>query len=129
MSQENVEVVRTALDTYNRGDLEATLKYAAPDCELDFSRSVGPQRGVYTVDQIPQVNLAEIFESVRFEPQDYIDYEEHVVTPLIGYMRGRDEIEVTARFTFLWTFRDGGIARVTLFQERQEALKAAGISE
>ena len=58
MSQENVEIVRAALDAYNRGDLEAMLKHAAPDCELDWSRSIGPQRGVYGLDQLPQFDLA-----------------------------------------------------------------------
>jgi ketosteroid isomerase-like protein len=129
MSQENVEIVRTALDAYNRGDLEAMLKYAAPDCELDWSRSIGPQRGVYAVDQIPQFNLGETFESVRTEPEELIDAGDHVVTPMVGYFRGRDGIEVTARFTYLWTFRGGTVVRVTLYQERQDALEAAGLRE
>jgi ketosteroid isomerase-like protein len=46
---------------------------------------------------------------------------------LIGYFRGRDGLEVTARFTYLWTFRDGACVRVTIFQERNEALEAAGL--
>jgi ketosteroid isomerase-like protein len=129
MSQENVEIVRSALDAYNRGDLEAAMKHAAPDCELDWSRSIGPQRGVYRLDQLPQFNLTETFESVRTEPEEFIDAGEHVITPLIGYVRGRDGIEVTARFSYLWTFREGTVVRVTLYQERQEALEAAGLSE
>ena len=134
MSQENVEIVRAALDAYNRGDLEAMLKHAAPDCELDWSRSIGPQRGVYRLEQIPQFDLGqfdlgETFESVRTEPEELIDAGDHVVTPMVGYFRGRDGIEVTARFTYLWTFRDGTAVRVTLYQERQEALEAAGLSE
>lgn len=128
MSEQNVKVVRAALDAYNRGDSEAMLKYAAPGCELDWSRSIGPQRGVYTIDQLSQLNLAETFESVRTEAQDFIDHEEHVVTPLIGYMRGRDGIDVTARFTYLWTLRGGAVIRVTLYQELQEALEAVGLS-
>ncbi len=52
-----------------------------------------------------------------------------MITPLIGYGRGRDGMEVTARFTSLWTFRDGKIVRVTLYQERHEALEAVGLRE
>ena len=126
MSQENVEIVRAALDAYNRGDLEAILKYAASDCELDWSRSIGPQRGVYAVDQLPQFDLAETFESVRTEPEELIDAGDHVVTAMVGYFRGRDGIEVTARFTYLWTFRDGTVARVTLYQERPRPSKPPG---
>ena len=129
MSQENVEVVRAALDAYNGRDWEAMMKHAAADCEFDWSRSIGPQRGVYRPDQIAQFNLAETFESVRFESQGFIDAGEHVITPMIGYIRGRDGIEATARFTFLWTFRGSAVVRVTLYQERGEALEAVGLSE
>jgi ketosteroid isomerase-like protein len=43
MSQENVEILRAALDAFNRGDLEAALKDFAPDFEFDFSQAIGPQ--------------------------------------------------------------------------------------
>jgi hypothetical protein len=29
----------------------------------------------------------------------------------------------------VWTFRDGRIAHITFYQERREALEAAGLSE
>jgi ketosteroid isomerase-like protein len=129
MSQENIEIVRAAIDAYNRGDMEAALRVAAPDCELDWSRSIGPQRGVYRIDQFAEVNLAGTLESVRTEPQELIAAGEYVVTPMIGYARGRDGIETTARFTYLWTFRDGAVVRVTLYQGLHEALDAAGLEE
>ena len=105
------------------------LKQAAPDLEFDWSRSVSPQKGVYNLDQFPDFTLAGMFESVRTEPEELIDAGEHVITPLIGYFRSRDGLEVTARFTYLWTFRDGACVRVTIFQARNEALEAAGWSE
>ena len=52
MSQENVEVVRLASDAFNRGDIVAAMKDADPEAELDFSRALGPYRGVYQLDQI-----------------------------------------------------------------------------
>jgi hypothetical protein len=58
-----------------------------------------------------------------------IDAGEYVITPLIGYIRGRDGIEATARFTYLWRLRGSAIVRITLYQERDEALEAAGLSE
>ena len=127
MSEENVEIVRAAIDAYNRGDLETALSAAAPDGELDWSRSIGPQRGVYRIDQIAEVDLAGTLESVRTEPEDVIAAGEYVVTPMIGFARGRDGIETTAHFTYLWTLRDGSVVRITLYQELQEALKAAGL--
>ena len=53
MSQENVEIVRAAFEAINRGDMDAVLKDAAPGFELDFSRAVGPQHGVFGRDEVP----------------------------------------------------------------------------
>ena len=47
MSEENVEIVRAAFEAINRRDVDAMLTDAAPDFELDWSRAVGPQRGVF----------------------------------------------------------------------------------
>ena len=46
-----------------------------------------------------------------------------------GHMRGRDGIEVTARSALVYTVENGKITRLRLFQERAEALEAAGLPE
>jgi hypothetical protein len=45
------------------------------------------------------------------------------------HMRGRDGIEVSARVTQVWTVRGGTLVRMRMYQERQEALEAVGLSE
>ena len=64
MSQENVAIVRATYDAYNRGSLDAALKDAAPEFELDWTRAVGPQRGVYRLDQI-RAFLVDFLERLR----------------------------------------------------------------
>ncbi|MGH2926055.1 MAG: nuclear transport factor 2 family protein, partial [Solirubrobacterales bacterium] len=131
MSQENVEIVRAAIDGYNRGDLDAALKDAAPDSEIDMSRAVGVIRGVYGLPQMQRIleEFRSAWESDQFGADEFIDAGEHVVTPFTNHLRGRDGIEVEARGVWVWTIRDGAIVRVCLYQEREEALKAAGLSE
>jgi ketosteroid isomerase-like protein len=131
MSQENVEVVRAAIDAYNRGGWEAALKDAAPDFELDWSRAIGPLRGVYGREQVRRLGaeFAENFESTRIEPHEFIEAGEHVVVPWTLHVVGRDGIEVQARVTWTWTIRDGAIERACMYQERREALEAAGLRE
>ena len=76
MSQENVEIVRAAMDAANRGDLDAATKAMAPDCECDMSRSVGfTGTGVYTVDEWRRrlEEFLQLWESVRFEVDEFID--------------------------------------------------------
>ena len=47
MSQENVEIVRGAIEAFNREDFDAALQDAAPDMALDWSHSRGPNAGMY----------------------------------------------------------------------------------
>ncbi len=131
MSQENVEIVRAAIDAYNRGDWDAALKDAPPDFEFDLSRAVGPQHGVWGRDQMQRfwAEFAENWESSRIEPHEFIEGGEHVVVPWTLHALGRDGIEVQARVTWTCTIRDGVIVRVCMYQERQEALEAAGLRE
>src|SRR4051795_11742976 len=75
MPQENVEIVRAAIDAYNRGDWDAALKDAGPDFEFDLSRAIGPQHGVYRRNQVQQAwgEFADSWRSVRIEPDEFIE--------------------------------------------------------
>ena len=132
MSQENVEIVRAAIEAVNRRDVDAWLKHCAPGCEVDVSRAIGPVHGTYVgLDQVRHAfeEFFEPWESVRNAPLELIDAGEDVVASGATHFRGRDGIEVRTRTAAVWTIRDGAIARMCFYQERQEALEAAGLSE
>ena len=131
MSQENVEIVKANIDAYNRGDWDAFFKDAAPGFELDLSRAVGPWRGVFGLDQARRivVEFRETWESVRLEPHEFIEAGDLVVVPLTQHLKGRGGIEVVVRGTNVFTIRNGAIERYTMYQERQDALEAVGLSQ
>lgn len=131
MSQEDVELARHAFAALNRGDLRAAMKDAASDFTFDFSRSRSPERGVYGREDIPrfQNTFVGLWESVRWEPEEFIEADDQVVTPFTTHIQGRDGIEVQTTTAWLWSFSDGRIARITFFQNRREALEAAGLSD
>ena len=131
MSQENVEIVRAAIDAANRDDWDAFYKDMAPGFELDMSRAVGPVSGVLSLDQVRRVleDFAGYWESLRIEPHQFIEAGDRLVMPRTVHVRGRDGIEVVSRPTLVWTIRDGAIERVVLYQERQDALEGLGPSE
>jgi ketosteroid isomerase-like protein len=131
MSDENVEIVRAAIDAYNRGDRDAALKDATPDFEMDLSRALGPQHGVYGLEQLQGFwrEFDEGWESIQIDPQEFIEIGEHVVVPWTMRTVGRDGIEVEARVTWTFTIRDGAVQRITMYQEREEALEAAELPE
>lgn len=131
MSSENVRIVEAAIDGLNRKEWDSVFAPAAPGFVLDMSRGLGPGRGVYSRDQAQAFaeDLAGLWESIRIEPREFIEVGDHVVVPYAVHSRGREGIEVTAYPTFVWTLRDGAVERVTLYQEREDALEAVGLPE
>ena len=131
MRQEDIEIVRAAVDAANRGDWDAAFKDAAPTFEWDNSRAVGVERAVWTVDEARQffTEMTAFWESAGIEINELIPMGDQVVVPHTTHVRGRDGIEVQARTTWLFTIRTGKIERVCLYQDRREALEAAGLQE
>jgi ketosteroid isomerase-like protein len=131
MSQENVEIVKAWYDAYNREDWDAMFKLLAPGFEVDMSRADGPWRGVFGLDQIRRVmgEFRETWESARLEHHEFIEAGDLVVVPSTQHLKGRGGIEVVVRATFVGTIRNGAVERVTMYQERQDALEDLGLSE
>ena len=131
MSQENVEVVRQAIDAFNRRDLEAWEALSLPDAEVDWSASNGLEAGVYRGREEVErfTRTFETFESVTTEPERLIQAGASVVVPNTARFRGREGIETVARSTFVYELRDGLIARLCLYHDTAEALEAIGLSD
>ena len=71
-----------------------------------------------------------MWESWRIEIDEMVEVgEDTVVTRETEYLRGREDIEVTARNNYVFTFRDGALTELTSYPEWKEALEAAGLRE
>jgi ketosteroid isomerase-like protein len=132
MSQENVEVVRAAIDAYNRRDFEAMRALNHADVELDWSASRGLGAGVYRgLEEVFSFyrDFLGTFEEVVIEPDRFIESGDSVVVPNSAQVRGRDGIETVARSALVFEVRGGRLARISLYQETRDALEAAGLRE
>jgi ketosteroid isomerase-like protein len=132
MWQENVEVVQRGIETWNRRDLTTWLALFSPDAEIDWSRARGPQKGVYRGRGERETFWNEFystFESAQIETQGFTDAGSEVVVSITARFRGREGIEVSATSASVYTVENGQITRLRMFQERAEALEAAGLSE
>ena len=133
MSQENVGAVRRHNEAWNRRDLTTWLASFHPDAEIDWSRSRAPHKGVYRghgeIDTFWDVFWS-TFEDVQLETtHGFTEAGSEVVYSNTAHMRGREGIEVIARSVLVFTVENGQITRLRLFQERAEALEAAGLPE
>ena len=130
MSQENVALVRRGFASANAGDWESLFRDVAPNWELDWSRTRGPEvPGVYRGEEAQRVliDFLESWQSFRTAPHEFIEVGEHVIVPTTEHYVGRDGIEVQARNTWTLTIRDRMIVRACLYQDKQEALEAVGL--
>ena len=102
------------------------------DAEIDWSRARGPFKGVYRGHGEREAFWNEFwstFEEAEIETYDFTEAGSEVVVSNTAHFRGREGIEVIARSAFVFTVENGQITRLRMFQERAEALEAAGLSE
>jgi ketosteroid isomerase-like protein len=122
--------VRRAVEAFNRGDWDGFLANTSEDFELDLSRASGPEHGIFGRDEARSLleRFAESWESLRIEGDELIESGDHVIAEQTLHARGREGIDVPSTVTWVWTF-DGDLAtRAAMFQERGDALRAAGAS-
>jgi ketosteroid isomerase-like protein len=134
MSQENVEIVRRAHEAFNRRDVDAFLEDTDPNVVFDWSRAIGPQREILRGrDEVVRFIRSwwDAFDESVVVLDELIDAGDQVVFVFHGRQRGRASgAEVEGRGSVLvWTFRGGKVVEATLYQTREEALEAVGLSE
>ncbi len=142
MSQENVEIVRSLYKRLNAADdVEAAMHVAEevidPEIEFEISwrsgRDAADFRVLHGIEEVRTV-LAELmapFASFRWENHESFDAGDEVVLILESLVTPNEsaaEIS-TGRFGYVFTLRDGKIARVQDFPDPAEALEAAGFKE
>jgi ketosteroid isomerase-like protein len=127
VERRRAEVIRSLVDSINTGDWDSWLAGASSDFEYDLTRTISPLRGVHRREEIPKVirEFLGPWESVRYEPGDFSFRGDDLVVPFTTHFRGRDGIELDTDATWVWTFRDLEISRLTLYQDRAEAFADA----
>jgi uncharacterized protein len=132
MSQEDVELVRSAFEVFNRGDREAWLAMCSEDAELHSLRAQlegNPYRGHDGLRQF-LVELDELWEYVRFDVLEIRDGEEAVVVTFDFRARARASgIELDNPAAMVLATNAGKISYARFYSEPADAFAAAGLSE
>jgi uncharacterized protein len=133
MSQENVELVRSAYAAFNRGDFDAVARFFHPEVEWHPYLGVVEGNLYRGRDAILKMwmGLEESFGgSLRIELLEVLDRGEQVVAVIEARGMGSGSgAEVRQRWAQLARVRDGLVVRVEAYPDREAALEAAGLRE
>ncbi len=136
MSQENVELVRSATEAYIAGERDAMVDdFAAEDIEVCPDASRFPQAEPFRGREKYKRFLAEIDQgweggSSMSEIKELFPVGDRVVVRAEWGGRGKASgIDMRSSLTGIYTVRDGRCIKAEFFFDHAEALKAAGLEE
>jgi ketosteroid isomerase-like protein len=132
MSQENVEVVRR-IYADPRGLTAAASDKVAPDAEFDFSAVYPDKPIVRGVDELRRFRDSGPWggSPIRFEPERFFDVDDERVLVFVrvsatGHGSGAP-VEIRAAHEV--TIREGRLVRFKVYDNRDRALEAVGLSK
>ena len=132
MSQENVEVVRSIVEAWNRGEYSVVSESTDPDIEIEAALGGtfdGTYRGIAEARNFLE-DFWRNFEQSHADVTEYTPVGDSVVFE--AHLRGRGKgsgIEVEMRNWQVCTVRNGTVVAYRMFTTKREALEAAGLSE
>jgi ketosteroid isomerase-like protein len=134
-SRERIELVESAFDAWNRGDIDAFADHVAEDVAwLEVSGrpegSVDSER--YGRDRLRESlrSLFDAWESYHLEAERIHDLGDRVVAIVRESARGRASgLQIHGRWGYVLTLADGLIVRVEAYRNADRALQVTGLSE
>ena len=132
MSEENVEVVRRALEAYARAGLDALAEHWTDDVDHRAVEGAlddrGPMHGKDALRAYVQ-DWLDTFDDLSTETIELVDAGEDKVIAVLR-VSGRAKlsgVETDLTYAVVCTIRDGKIADGREYATRDEALEAAGL--
>ncbi len=134
MSRENVELVRSIYADWESGDF-SSAEWAHP--EIEYVIADGPAPGSWSgLAGMAEGwrNVLDAFEGLRPEADEYRELDGERVLVLFQYSgrgkaSGLEVGQIRAKGAQLVHLRGGKVTRSVFYFDRDEALKAAGVSE
>jgi uncharacterized protein len=130
--REDVELVKSAFETWNRGEIDAFVDYTSEDVAW-VEVSGRPEGGA--TERVGRERLRQGLKSL-FDAWEsyYIDAErieevgDRIVAIVREVARGRASgVEVDGRWGYLITVKNGEMVRVEAYRDAAQALLAAGV--
>ncbi|MEK6325911.1 MAG: nuclear transport factor 2 family protein [Actinomycetota bacterium] len=130
MSEENVQIVRSAFAAFNRGDLSGVLEPLSDDLVTYRAAPFGDSHHGPDGFLEATMDWIEGFAEWSVTPEEFIDAGDRVVVRSVQEGCGEESgAPVTGVFWFVHALRQGKIVRIDIFAEEAAALEGAGIKE
>jgi ketosteroid isomerase-like protein len=129
MSRENVEIMREAYSSFDRGEADSLFELLDPEIVWKALEDTEPKHGVEGV--LESVGAwFQVWDDFHIEVEDFIDGGDHVIAVVKerGRVPGSGEV-VSQRFFQVWTLHDGKIRIFREYKTRREALEAAELTQ
>jgi ketosteroid isomerase-like protein len=132
VSRQDLEVVRSMLETLNESGAEAAMDQIHPDFEGVTPPELSPEPDTYRGHEGVRRYFAGfegVMDEVRWEADELMEApDDRVVAGIRLVTRSvATELELELAVWQLCTVRDGKVLRIEGFAKREDALRAAGI--
>ena len=133
MSQQTVEIVRRAVDAWNRRDPDLWCSYATPDVEWTPAGPAAVEGTVYRGSEEVAAGMESVWQTwdeVFFEESEVRDLPE--ATLWLGRLKLRgasSKIALDQEFAVRFVLRGDKLAAVQAFLSARDALDAMGLAE
>jgi ketosteroid isomerase-like protein len=133
MSQENVEIVKEFTRLFEKGDRDSWREYFDPNIVWDTSASNWPTAGVVHghagVERFFRDWLG-TWSDFDLATSEYLDAGDSVVIVFRQRGTGRESgVPIDREFFAVYDMRESKVVRYRMYDSREEALEAAGLSE
>jgi uncharacterized protein len=134
VSKENLELVQSAFEAWNRGDLEGFAEHAAEDVAwvevTGRPDALASERRGRAQMREGLGALFDAFESYHLDLRELHDLGDRVVAIVREVARGRASgVEIDGRWGYVITLRDGEMVRIEAYRDPDLALEATGLGE
>jgi ketosteroid isomerase-like protein len=127
MSGERVEVVRGAMEAFQRGAVDEMLAAASDELVMDRADPEGLYFHGRGGLMEALADWTEGFADFAIDPKEYFEAGDWVVVRVEQTARGRDSgAPVTGDYWFAHEVREGKVVRLEIYVDRDAAFAAAG---
>jgi ketosteroid isomerase-like protein len=138
VSEENVELVRRAIEAFNRRGVESLISggFYSPEIVFDLSSAGIPGAGVYHgLDEVRAFFEEDWFGAFPFEEweidvEELIDNGDQVIVMTRQRGRGASSgVAAELELANIFTLHGAEIVRLEVYRDRERALEVAGLEE